>query len=159
MYKRQDTVNVYNAELGAVLGPITFQGEYFNTEVNRNGGNADADFDGYFAQVGWFLTGESRPYKASTGKFGRVKPNSPFSLTGGGTGAWEIVGAYGNTDLNDAGAGITGGEADTATLGVNWHLSDRVRLMANVVDIDTDSNASVTNDDPTLYNFRAQWDF
>ena len=154
-----DTVNVYNAELGAVFGPFTFQGEYFDTDVSRNGGNSDAEFDGYFAQVGWFLTGEARPYKASTGKYGRVKPKNPFSLQGGGTGAWELVGAFANTDLNDVSAGITGGEADTITLGVNRHLTDRVRLMANVVDIDTDNNGSVADDDPTLYNFRTQWDF
>jgi phosphate-selective porin OprO/OprP len=154
-----DSVNVYNAELGAVFGPLTFQGEYFGTAVNRNGGNSDANFDGYFAQAGWLITGESRPYKASTGKFGRIKPNNPFNLKNGGAGAWEVVGAYGNTDLNDAGAGILGGEAETLTLGVNWHLTDRVRLMGNVVSIDTDANASVPNDDPTLYNMRAQWDF
>lgn len=154
-----DSVNVYNAELGAVFGPFTFQGEYFDTEVNRNGGNSDADFDGYFAQAGWFITGETRPYDAGTGKYGRVKPNNPFSLKSGGAGAWEVVGAYANTDLNDLGAGIAGGEAETITLGVNWHLTDHVRLMGNVVAIDTDNNASVANDDPTLYNMRAQWDF
>lgn len=154
-----DSVNVYNAELGAVFGPLTFQGEYFGTEVNRNGGNSDANFDGYFAQAGWFITGEQRSYKASTGKFGRVKPSNPFDLKNGGIGAWEVVGAYANTDLNDAGAGITGGEAETLTLGVNWHLTNHIRLMGNVVAIDTDDNASVANDDPTLYNMRAQWDF
>ena len=154
-----DSVNVYNAELGAVFGPVTFQGEYFDTSVNRNGGNSDADFNGYFAQLGWFLTGESRPYKASKGKFGRVKPNKPFSLKDGGTGAVEIVGSFANTDLNDAGAGILGGESDTATFGVNWYLTNNIRLMGNVVSIDTDENASVPNDDPTLYNMRAQWDF
>jgi len=113
-----DTVNVYNAELGAVLGPLSFQGEYFDTSVSRDGGNSDVDFNGYFGQVGWFIT-----------------------------------------DLNDAGAGILGGESDTTTFGVNWHLTDRIRLMGNVVAIDTDGNASVANDDPTLYNLRAQWDF
>jgi len=154
-----DSVNVLSAELGSVIGPFTFQGEYFDTEVSRNGGNSDASFDGYFAQLGWFLTGESRPYNASTGKYGRVKPIDPFSLKDGGAGAWEIVGAFSNTDLNDASAGITGGEADTTTLGVNWHLTDRVRLMGNVVSVDTDANASVPDDDPTLYNMRVQWDF
>lgn len=154
-----ENVNVYNAELGAVFGPFTFQGEYFDTVVNRNGGNNDADFDGYFAQAGWFITGETRPYNAGTGKYGRVKPNNPFSLKNGGAGAWEVVGAYANTDLNDLGAGIAGGEADTMTFGVNWHLTDYIRLMGNVVVIDTDKNASVANDDPTLYNMRAQWDF
>lgn len=154
-----DSVNIFSAELGSVIGPFTFQGEYFDTKVNRNGGNSDASFDGYFAQVGWFLTGESRPYNASTGKYGRVKPNTPFSIKNGGSGAWEVVGAFSNTNLNDAGAGINGGEADTVTLGVNWHLTDRVRLMGNLVSVDTDENATVANDDPTLYNFRAQWDF
>ena len=154
-----DNVGVYNAELGAVFGPVSFQGEYFKADVSREGGNSDADFDGYFAQAGWFITGESRPYKASTGKFGRVKPNSPFDIRNGGTGAVELVAAYANTDLNDQGAGILGGESDTTTFGVNWHLTDHMRLMGNVVAIDTDENASVPNDDPTLYNFRAQWDF
>lgn len=154
-----ENVSVYNAELGAVFGPVTFQSEYFTADVSRDGGNEDADFDGYFAQAGWFITGEQRPYKASSGKFGRVKPNSPFDLKNGGTGAVELVAAYSNTDLNDAGAGILGGEADTTTFGVNWHLTDRIRLMGNVVAIDTDENASVANDDPILYNFRAQWDF
>ncbi len=154
-----EDVQVYNAELGAVLGPFTLQSEYFNANVSREGGNADADFDGYFGQVGWFVTGETRPYKAGKGKFGRVKPNSPFDIRNGGTGAVELVAAYANTDLNDQGAGILGGEADTLTFGVNWHLTNNVRLMGNVVSIDTDENASVANDDPTLYNFRAQWDF
>ena len=154
-----DTVNIYSGELGAVFGPFTFQGEYFDTNVNRNGGNSDAEFEGYFAQIGWFLTGESRPYSASSGKYGRVKPNNPFSLKDGGAGAWEIVGSYANTDLNDIGAGITGGEATTTTVGLNWHATDRIRLMTNIVNIDTDSNAAVANDDPILYNFRTQWDF
>ncbi|MFK7839100.1 MAG: OprO/OprP family phosphate-selective porin [Bdellovibrionales bacterium] len=154
-----EDVSVYNAELGAVLGPFTFQGEYFDANVSRDGNNSDADFDGYFAQIGYFLTGESRPYKASSGKFGRVKPNNPFDIRNGGTGAVELVAAYSNTDLNDAGAGILGGESDTTTFGVNWHLTNNIRLMGNVVAIDTDENASVADDDPTLYNFRAQWDF
>jgi len=55
-----DSVNVVSAELGSVVGPFTFQGEYFDTEVNREGGNSDANFDGYVAQAGWLLTGESR---------------------------------------------------------------------------------------------------
>jgi len=154
-----EDVAVYNAELGAVFGPVSLQTEYFTADVSRDGGNSDADFDGYFGQLGWFITGETRPYKASTGKFGRVKPNNPFDIRNGGTGAVELVAAYANTDLNDTDAGILGGESDTYTFGVNWHFTNNIRLMGNVVAIDTDENASVANDDPTLYNFRAQWDF
>jgi phosphate-selective porin OprO/OprP len=154
-----DSVSVYNAELAAVFGPVSFQGEYFNTDVSRSGGNADVDLDGYYAQAGWFITGESRPYNGGIGNFKRVKPNSPFSLDNGGWGALEVLARYENVDLNDVGAGITGGELKNTSVGVNWHLTDYVRLMANVIDVDTDSNASVADDDPTVYNFRAQWDF
>ncbi len=41
-------------------------------------------------------------------------------------GAWEVVARYDNKDLNDAGASISGGEMDTLTGGVNWHLTDPV---------------------------------
>lgn len=154
-----DDVNVYNLEAAAVLGPFSFQAEYFNTDVSRSGGNSDTSFDGYYAQAGWILTGESRPYKGKSGNFSRIKPKSPFSLKNGGIGAWEVLARYENTDLNDDGAGITGGELKNTTLGVNWHLNDHIRLMANVIDVDTDNNSVVANDDPTIYNFRAQWDF
>tara|TARA_R110001592_G_scaffold29350_6_gene106555 strand:- start:26815 stop:28227 length:1413 start_codon:yes stop_codon:yes gene_type:complete len=155
-----DDVGLFGVELAAVVGPFSFQSEYFDAEVSRSGGNQDARFDGYYAQVGWIVTGESRPYKGDTGNFGRIKPQSPFSLKEGGWGAWEVLARYDNTDLNDAAAGITGGEMDTTSLGVNWHLTDYVRLMANVVDVDSDANAATAaNDDPTVYNVRAQWDF
>lgn len=154
-----DDIGVYNAELAAVFGPFSFQGEYFLADANRSGGNADAQFDGYYAQAGWFLTGESRPYSGKTGNFGRVKPNRPFSLKNGGPGALELVTRYENLDLNDTGAGITGGELKNISVGVNWHLTDYARLMANVIDVNTDSNAVVADDDPTVYNVRAQWDF
>ncbi|HOO81733.1 MAG TPA: porin [Alphaproteobacteria bacterium] len=155
-----DDVGVYNAELAAVFGPVSFQGEYLKADVSRSGGNQDADFDGYYAQAGWFLTGESRPYNGKIGNFKRVKPKNPFSLKNGGWGAWEVLARYDNTDLNDASAGITGGEMDTVSVGVNWHLTDHIRLMANVIDVDSDANAATAaNDDPTVYNFRAQWDF
>ncbi len=154
-----DSVGVYTAELAAVVGPVSLQSEYFKADLSRSGGTQDADFDGYYGQIGWFVTGETRPYKGKTGNFSRVKPISPFSLKEGGWGAWEVLARYENADLNDASAGITGGEAKNTAVGVNWHLTDYIRLMANVTSIDTDSNAVVANDDPTVYNFRAQWDF
>ncbi|MCB1561994.1 MAG: hypothetical protein KDJ75_00315 [Alphaproteobacteria bacterium] len=154
-----DDVTVYGLEAAGVVGPLSLQGEYFKADVSRSGGNSDADFDGYYAQAGWLLTGESRPYKGKSGNFGRVKPSEPFSLKNGGWGAWELLARYENTDLNDAGAGITGGELDNVTLGVNWYLTDHVRLMGNVTSVDTDDQAVVADDDPTVYNVRAQWDF
>ena len=153
-----ENVGVYNAELAAVMGPVSFQGEYFMTNVSRDNGNPDVELEGYYAQAGWFLTGEQRPYKK--GNFSRVRPHNPFSLKDDGWGALEASARYEHVDLNDASAGITGGELDNITVGLNWHLTDYIRLMANVTDVDTDDNATTAaNDDPTVYNFRAQWDF
>ena len=154
-----DDVTVYGVEAAAVFGPVSFQSEYFTADLSRSGGSADADFDGFYGQVGWFITGESRPYKGKKGNFSRVKPKSPFSLKNGGMGAWEVLARFENVDLNDTGSGIMGGELDNTSVGVNWHLTDHVRLMANVIDVDTDNNAVVADDDPTVFNFRAQWDF
>jgi len=154
-----DDVNIFGLEAAAVFGPFSFQSEYFKADVSRSGGNADADFDGYYAQAGWIITGESRPYKGKTGNFSRIKPKSPFSLKNGGMGAWEVLARFENTDLNDTSSGIMGGELNNTSVGVNWHLNNNARLMANVIDVDTDSNAVVADDDPTVFNFRAQWDF
>ncbi len=154
-----DSVHVYGAEVAGVFGPVSFQSEYFITDVSRARGMPDAEFSGYYAQAGVFLTGEQRPYKGGIGNFSRVKPKNPLSRENGGFGAVELVARHSNTDLNDASAGILGGELDQTSVGINWHLTDRVRLMGNVIDVNTDSNAPVADDDPTVYNARAQWDF
>lgn len=154
-----DDINIYNLELAGVFGPLSFKSEYFDANVNRDNNASDAGFDGYYVQAGYFLTGESLPYEGDAGSFGRVKPKNAFSLQNGGWGAWEVVGRHENLDLNDSSAGITGGQLISNTLGVNWHLNNHVRVMGNIVDVNTDSNAVVANDDPTIYNLRTQWDF
>ncbi len=154
-----DDINVYNLELAGVFGPLSLKTEYFETKVSRDNGASDADFDGYYIQAGYFLTGENLPYIGKSGSFGRVKPNNPFSLKNGEWGAWEVVARHENLDLNDAAAGIAGGELKSNTLGINWHLSNHVRMMGNIIDVNTDSNAVVADDDPTVYNLRTQWDF
>lgn len=153
-----DNIGVYNAELAAVIGPVSFQSEYFMTDVSRDSGNADVELDGYYIQGSWIITGEDRPYKK--GNFGRIKPNNPFSLKKGTWGALEVLARYESVDLNDSDAGITGGQLDNVTGGLNWYLTNHIRLMANVTSVDTDANAATApDDDPTIYNTRVQWDF
>jgi phosphate-selective porin OprO/OprP len=134
------------------------QGEYFYNEIDRASGS-DPSFDGWYAQASYFLTGETRPYKGKTGNFDRVKPASPFSLKNGGAGAWEILARYDNLDLNDADAGITGGEMSNWTGGVNWYLTDYTRVMLNYTHVNTDDEAVVADDDPDVISLRTQWDF
>jgi len=153
-----DNVTVIGAELAAVLDSLSFQSEYFSADVNRASAT-DASFDGWVAQASYLLTGESRPYKGEIGNFSRVKPNSPFSLKNGGTGAWEILARFENLDLNDNSSGILGGELENTTIGVNWYLNNNFRLMFNYIDVDTDANSVVASDSPQIYTARASWDF
>lgn len=153
-----DTVDVFGAELAGVFGPFSFQGEYFLADLDIDSAES-AEFDGYYAQAGWILTGESRPYKGESGKFGRVKPSSPFDLKTGGWGAFEVLARYENLDLNDSDAGITGGELDNITLGLNWIPTANTRAMVNYILVDTDDDAVVADDDPSIVNLRFQWDF
>lgn len=152
-----DRSTVLGAELAGVFGPFAFQGEYFRNNLSRDAG--DADFDGWYGQASYFITGETRPYKGKTGNFDRVKPKHPLSLSSGGWGAWEVLGRIDNLDLNDASAGITGGEMSNMTLGVNWYMTDYIRTTLNFIDVDTDDNAVVPNDDPKVVTLRVQWDF
>lgn len=153
-----DSTTLYSLEAAAVLGSFATQAEYFKTSVDRNTA-ADADFDSWYAQASYLLTGESRPYSGKVGNFKRIKPTEPFSLTDGGIGAWEVAARYSNTDLNDASAGITGGELEDWTAGVNWYINNNTRLMANYIWTDTDVNAVVANDSPEVFILRAAWDF
>ena len=142
----------YGLEGAWVMGPFSMQGEYINVAVNREAGNESPDFDGWYVSGSWFLTGESRDYKISKGTFGQVDPN-------GDLGAVELVARYSTLDLNAS--GITGGEQNTVTLGVNWYINDKVRLSANYNMIDGDNDANddgdVTgNDDPEILQLRLQ---
>lgn len=153
-----DDVSLIVAEFASVFGPLSVQGEYFYNDVNRQ--SADAHFDGYYAQASYFLTNDMRPYDGTSGTFDAVTPHQSVNLNQGHWGAWELVARYDHTDLNDSSAGISGGELDLYTLGLNWYVNDNVRLMGNVIQVDSDENAATApNDDPTIFNMRAQWVF
>ena len=153
-----DSVSVVGVELATVFDSFSAQGEYFSANVRRDGAS-NPSFDGWVVQMAYLLTGESRPYSSDIGNFKRVKPKTPFSLSGGGIGAWELLARFENLDLSDAGAGITGGELNNTTLGLNWYINNNTRLMFNYINVDTDSNAVVANDNPQIFAFRAAWDF
>lgn len=144
-----DSENRFGIEAALVHGPLSIQGEYMGTQVDALSG-PDPEFSGYYGYVSYFLTGEHRAYKNSTGAFDRVKPKTNFGK--GGTGAWEVALRYSQLDLNDA--PITGGELKDITLGVNWYLNPNVRAMLNYVGADLD-----TVGDADILQLRFQIDF
>lgn len=140
------------AELAAVEGPFSAQAEYIWTNVERDGGS-DLDFNGWYIQAAYFLTGESRRYKK--GAFAGVTPNSIVGRNG--IGAWQLAARYSMIDLNDG--GISGGKAESVTLGVNWLPTPTLRFSGNYVKVMNINGGAHTGEDPSLFQVRGQWAF
>jgi phosphate-selective porin OprO/OprP len=120
----------FGAESALVYGPFSAQGEYIRTSVSGKGYGGNTALDGYYGYATYFLTGESRAYKSSTGAWNRLKPTRNFDMKGG-WGAWEIAAGYDYINLNsDA---IQAGRASTAKFGINWYPNSHVRVMANYI--------------------------
>jgi len=148
-----DSATIYGLEAAAVLGPVSAQAEYFTADVDTFSGPSPR-FDGAYGQVAWVVTGESRPYKTSTGLIGRPKPKNPLNPANGDWGALELAARYSTLDLSDE--GFNGGELDTVTLGANWYPNNYLRFSGNYIISDSDENAVVADDDPNIFLVRAQ---
>jgi len=154
-----DNVSQLGLEAAGVWGPASIQGEYVVADVNRRAGFADPTFGGYYVEASYFLTGESRNYVASSGKFDRVKPQWPFSISEGNWGAWQIMARYSNLDLNDPGAGINGGQMQNTTFGIKWYPTANTAILADYIMVNTDAFGVTANDDPRIWVLRTQFDF
>jgi phosphate-selective porin OprO/OprP len=124
-----DRVDLLGLEAAWVNGPLSVQSEYIMAYADRLG-TSDVDFDGYYVQASYFLTGEHRNYKTSEGAFSRIKPKKNYGAEGG-PGAWEVAARYSGLDLNDN--NITGGKLNDITAGLNWYLNPNTRIMWNYV--------------------------
>lgn len=146
---------VYSAEAAATYGPLFFQGEYFWFNVERNAatglppiGAPNLKFEGGYAQASYVLTGETHTYNSGSAAYNGIAPANPFSLSGGGWGAWEIAGRYSTIDLNDRLAqanGVAGGRQTVYTLALNWYVNRNVRLMFDYLHGDVAKQVSPTN--------------
>ncbi len=125
-----DNVDIIGLESAGVFGPLSLQGEYFRIRVDRTGGNSTVNFDGFYGQASYFLTGEHRRYKKSAGAFTRIKPNENYAHKGG-MGAWEVAARYSSIDLSDS--NVTGGQMKNTAAGLNWYLNPNTRIMWNYV--------------------------
>lgn len=140
-----DEVTVYGPELALNYGPFRAQGEYYIYDVARNGVLADASFDAWYLQASWVITGEAYKYDIKKAAYSGVKPANPFGFGGKGMGAWEIAARYSSADLNDASAGIAGGQQDIITVGLNWYVNNNLRFMLNYLNVDVEDRGGVIN--------------
>jgi phosphate-selective porin OprO/OprP len=141
---------VYSAETAATYGPLFFEGEYFWFNVDRTAFAPlpSLKFQGGYAEVAYALTGETRLYNSASASYGGILPTNPFSLTGGGWGAWEIAARYSTLDLNDRlgfANGVAGGRQTVYTLALNWYVSGNVRFMFDYLHGNISKQVSPTN--------------
>jgi phosphate-selective porin OprO/OprP len=95
-----DLVNQIGLDLALVKGPFSAQAEYMGSHLSldQSSSLSDYNFDGYYAQVSYFIIGESQKYKHKSPceGFDRVKPKRNFGEQGAG--AWEVAIRYSSAD-------------------------------------------------------------
>jgi phosphate-selective porin OprO/OprP len=134
-----------NFELAAIQGPWTFQAEwllsYTQDAAPVGGGPGVADplfYQGGYAQVLYFLTGESDSYSLERMTFDRVKPYENFFWVTAddcysyfARGAWQVGARYNYLDLNDQ--GLNGGQLHNLTAGLNWFFNPNTKWQLNYI--------------------------
>ena len=159
-----DHFQLFDPEFALILGPLSLQSEYAFAVVDQIGGPS-LFFNGYMAQVSYFLTGEHRPYDRRLGIHDRVKPFEDFfrvrTKSRGiqtGLGAWEVAARFSNIVLNDK--NIQGNNLTDFTVGLNWYLNPYTRWKFNYIrafleDTKTNKGNSMTD----AYGMRIDFDF
>ena len=150
-------ITVWGVETAYVSGPFSAQAEYFDNDTKLVSGAKGYKWDGFYGQVSYILTGETRGYKWKDSKFDKIKPN-------GDLGAWEIVLRYEDISVDDSDEGtIASKEVDVGrtVLGVNWFPTETVKIMANYssINLSNEVNPGSTTEDLDSFQLRAQYAF
>ena len=151
-----DITNI-GVEAAYVKGPFSVQAEYFDNETELENGSKGYEWDGYYGQLSYILTGETRGYKWKGAKFDKVKPK-------GNMGAVEFVLRYEDISIDDADEGTVAAsevDVDRTVIGVNWYVNKTVKFMANYssVSMDNEVNPGSTSEDLDSFQLRAQYAF
>ena len=153
----------YGFEVAGQWNAFGFTAEYISLEGDvLTPGAAPADgtieSDGYYVDLTWSITGESRSYRGNQGSFGPVVPHHP--VTEGGLGHWSVIARYDTIDLADLDVGGSRGEQTAYALGLNWVPVDHVRFMLNYASTDADRTAVGSLDaEAQVISLRSQFDF
>lgn len=156
------------AEVAVQWNSFGAEAEYghFDTSDITTGPNAaaqlgDADATGYYIDLFWSPTGESRRYNAADGSFGSI---TPFRTLGsdGGIGHVMLSARYENLDMSDANFGANRNELTAYTLGATWVPISHVKFQLNYSSTDVDytvNNASHVDNTINATTLRTQFDW
>jgi phosphate-selective porin OprO/OprP len=134
---------LFNVEAALVLGPVSLQSEWSATRIEQIGG-PPVFLNGFYVFGTWFLTGENRTFVKRDGDFGMIHVRAPFlrlrdeGSIARGPGAWELTARLSYANFSDPNIqpvnGLKVGNREwEMTLGVNWYLNDRARMLFNYV--------------------------
>ena len=115
----------YGLEAALLRGPLHVAGELHWLRADTLGAGPRPTFFGGYAEIGYYLTGETRGYKG--GRWDRTKVLKPVG--GGGAGALQLNLRYDHLDLTDA--GIVGGRQQGYQASLVWIAQDHVRFLLN----------------------------
>lgn len=115
------------------------QAEFYQVDPSAIGGGSDPSYNGWYVQIGYFITGESRSFSKKAMAWVRVHPNANFWTGEGGKGAHEIAFRYDMLDLSDT----NDGEQTSYSFGWNWYWNGNARMMVNYVFTDLDNTGSL----------------
>jgi phosphate-selective porin OprO/OprP len=126
-------------EFAAVFGSWTlaaeWAGQFLTRSVVNNQPQGTVFYQGGYAEVLYFLTGEVQPYDKHEGVWGRVIPRSNYQVKPGdcvrGYGAWQLGVRFSYLDLNDK--TVQGGQVYDWTVGLNWYLNASIKVQFNYV--------------------------
>lgn len=154
-----DNAILWNAEIAFVWNSLHASAEYTSVTLD-DPTHSDPNFTGYYAQIGWFITGEARAYNWKGGVWGATRPCCNFLDNNCCCkGAFEVAARYDFLDLNDG--TIHGGEMSTICVGFNWYLNQYTRLMFDYVVAniqDRNGPGGVVIDDADVNAFLMRWD-
>jgi phosphate-selective porin OprO/OprP len=148
--------NMLGLEFVGNNGPWSFQSEYFGSwlynarttgvgapgtlgqQPVKNTSVGTVYYQGGYAEVLYFLTGESRTYSRLEYRFDRPIPHNNFYMVRDGLknrrvrlseGAWQVGVRYNYLCLSDG--EVNGGVLNGVTLGLNWLLNPNARVYFN----------------------------
>ena len=167
--KTVDTGNIdangareFGFESAATYRNFYGQGGWFRYEIDRRLALPNPHFNGWYGFLTYSLTGEQHPYDPATASFRNIRPAAPLG-TAGGLGAWEIAARYSEIDLNfrpsstAATGGISGGQQDVWTFGLNWYPNNAIKFQLDYNNIKVGHpNAPATDISADAFVLRSQ---
>jgi phosphate-selective porin OprO/OprP len=148
----------FGLEAAAIRGAFHAAAEAYWLDADLAGTDRNPDFFGFYAEAGWYLTGETRGYRST--RFDRTRVRRPIEQ--GGFGAVQLNLRYDHLDLNSG--TIVGGIQNGLLTSLIWIPTDHLRFMLNYARLQYRdariAEAGGNRDyDVNVFGARAQFDF